>query len=61
MALKCYFHHFVTFFSDANWWKGELQGTTGLFPANFATSDLTPEPQPGWFHTEIRSAKHSSV
>ena len=40
---------FFHIFSDVNWWKGGLDGRSGLFPANFVTSDLTPEPKPGMF------------
>lgn len=33
-------------FSDENWWKGETQLGTGLFPASFVSSNLSVDPEP---------------
>ena len=32
--------------SDGNWWKGETQLGTGLFPASFVSTDLSVDPEP---------------
>lgn len=38
----CYPYHC----SDENWWRGETQLGTGLFPASFASSNLRVDPEP---------------
>ena len=39
--------------SDENWWKGETQLGMGLFPANFVSTDLQANPEPGTFEKDI--------
>ena len=39
-----------TLYSDENWWKGQTQLGTGLFPANFVSPNLDATPEPGKPH-----------
>ena len=32
--------------SDENWWRGETQLGTGLFPASFVSTNLSVDPEP---------------
>lgn len=32
--------------SDENWWKGQTQLGTGLFPASFVSANLSADPEP---------------
>ena len=32
--------------SDENWWRGETQLGTGLFPASFVSTNLSMDPEP---------------